>query len=56
VNDTISYSSEVVMARASASRPGWGLLSLHNTGSNQRGEPVISFVSTVFVECRPGAG
>jgi acyl dehydratase len=53
VNDTISYGSEAVMLRKSASRPDWGLMSLHNTGSNQRGELVISFTSTVFVECRP---
>ena len=42
--------------RASNSRPGWGLLSVRNTGTNQHGEMVISFVSTTFLECRPEAG
>jgi hypothetical protein len=33
-----------------SSHPGWGIISLYNTGVNQRGEAVISFVSSVFVE------
>ena len=52
VGDTIAYATEIVEMRASKSRPGWGLISLRNTGSNQRGEPVISFVSTTFVQRR----
>jgi acyl dehydratase len=51
--DTIRYRSEVVELRASKSRPGWGLMSLRNSGANQNGEPVLSFVSTVFIERRP---
>jgi acyl dehydratase len=51
--DTIRYRSEVVELRASKSRPGWGLMSLRNSGTNQNGEPVLSFVSTVFIERRP---
>jgi acyl dehydratase len=39
-----------------ASRPGWGLVSSRNVGVNQRGEPVISFIGTAFVERRPDAG
>jgi acyl dehydratase len=54
VGDTVSYATEVVETRPSNSRPGWGLMSIRNTGTNQRGEPVISFVSTVFVERRKG--
>lgn len=54
VDDTISYMSEVTHARVSASRPGWGLLTTRGSGVNQRGEIVISFESTVFVERRPG--
>jgi acyl dehydratase len=50
--DTIAYSSEVVEARPLASRPGWGLVSWRNAGINQRGEPVISFISSAFVERR----
>jgi len=53
VGDTIDYASEVVEARVSQSRPGVGLLSILSTGVNQRGESVITFVSTTFVERRP---
>ena len=53
VDDTIDYASEVIETRISQSRPGVGLLSIRSTGVNQRGEPVISFVSTTFVERRP---
>ncbi len=56
VGDTISYSSEVVEVRASGSRPGWGLMSVRNTGTNQKGEPVITFISTVFVQGRGANG
>ena len=53
VGDTITYSSEVLETRASESRPGWGLMTVRSQGVNQRGEAVISFVSTAFVERRP---
>jgi acyl dehydratase len=53
VGDTIDYASEVVETRASNSRPGLGLLTILSTGVNQQGEPVISFLSTTFVERRP---
>jgi acyl dehydratase len=56
VGDTVAYSSEVIELRSLASRPGWGLVSSRSTGVNQRGEPVISFISSVFVERRPDAG
>ncbi len=55
VGDTIAYASEVVETRASNSRSGWGLMTLRNTGVNQNGEPVISFVSVAFVERRSAA-
>ncbi len=54
--DTITYFSEIVEARPSKSRPGWGLITVRSTGENQNGEPVISFVSVAFVERREGAG
>ena len=44
--------SEVVEARALNSRPGWGIVFVRNSGVNQHGEAVISFTSSVFVECR----
>lgn len=52
VGDTISYATEVVQTRASESRPEWGLITIRNSGVNQKGEPVISFVSVAFVERR----
>jgi acyl dehydratase len=53
--DTVSYGSEVVETRPSNSRPSWGLMTIRNSGVNQKGEPVISFVSVAFVERRTGA-
>jgi acyl dehydratase len=50
--DTISYATEIVATRMSNSRPGWGMVTARNTGVNQRGEPVLAFVSSVLVECR----
>jgi acyl dehydratase len=46
--DTITYSNEVVALRASASRPGWGIVQARNTGTNQRGELVYSFLASAF--------
>jgi acyl dehydratase len=54
--DTVTYSTEIVDKRASNSRPGWGLMSIRNTGVNQKGEPVISFISVAFIERRPAKG
>jgi acyl dehydratase len=53
VGDTIEYQSEVTELRLSNSRPRSGLMTTLSTGVNQNGEPVISFVSTTFVERRP---
>lgn len=55
VGDTVEYRTEVVAARPSESRPGFGLMTVRTTGTNQNGEDVISFVSTAFVERRGGA-
>ena len=55
VGDTISYATEITDLRASNSRPEWGIMAIRNTGTNQRGEPVISFVSTSFVQRRHAA-
>ena len=51
--DTITYASEPFEIRPSASRPGWGLLFSRNTGVNQHGELVYSFIGSAFVERRP---
>jgi acyl dehydratase len=55
VSDTIAYKTEVVETRLSNSRPHVGLVSLRTTGVNQKGEAVITFVSTTFVERREKA-
>jgi acyl dehydratase len=47
--DTISFTSEVESRRTSDSRPQWGILQIRNIGTNQRGEPVFSFLATAFV-------
>ena len=53
VGDTVAYKTEVIEARVSNSRPGFGLMTIRSTGTNQDGEPVITFESTTFVERRP---
>jgi acyl dehydratase len=55
VGDTIAYATEILETRVSNSRPGWGLLTQRATGVNQRGDTVLSFESTTFLERRPGA-
>lgn len=51
--DTIRFASTLVSKRPSASRPRWGLIFSRNTGTNQKGELVYSFVGSVFIERRP---
>jgi|SRR5580692_10445567 acyl dehydratase len=51
--DTVTYRNEVIDKRVSLSRPRWGLLMSRNSGHNQRGEIVLSFVSSAFVQRRP---
>ena len=53
--DTIRYASEVADKRLSQSRPRWGLIQVYNTGTNQKGELVLSFKSSAFVERRSEA-
>ncbi len=50
--DTISFASEVESLRSSEKRPEWGILQVRNTGTNQRGELVFSFLATAFVPRR----
>lgn len=51
--DVIAYAAEVVEKRVSASKPRWGILGYRNTGTNQNGELVLSYISAVFIERRP---
>jgi acyl dehydratase len=53
VGDVIDYKSEITELRVSNSRPRFGLLTILSTGVNQNSVPVISFLSTTFVERRP---
>ncbi len=46
--DTITYGNEVVALRTSESRPQWGIVQALNTGTNQLGEVVYSFIATAF--------
>ena len=50
--DTISFSNIVETKRTSDKRPEWGILQARNSGTNQRGEPVYSFLATAFVPRR----
>lgn len=50
--DTITYTSEVHSIRVTASRPGWGIVQARNTGTNQRGEVVFSFLASAFAPQR----
>lgn len=56
VGDTISYATEVVEKRASISHPEWGLVGFLNSGANQNGEAVVSFISTAFIRRRMRRG
>jgi acyl dehydratase len=50
--DTIGFSNQVETKRTSEKRPQWGILQARNTGINQRGEVVFSFLATAFVPRR----
>jgi acyl dehydratase len=50
--DTVTYATEVESLRTSEKRPEWGILQARNTGTNQRGELVYSFLATAFVPRR----
>ncbi|QUS41223.1 MaoC family dehydratase [Tardiphaga alba] len=50
--DTLTYTSEIESVRATASRPGWGIVHSRNVAVNQRGEEVYSFLGSVFMPQR----
>jgi acyl dehydratase len=54
--DTISFASEIESLRTSEKRPEWGILQARNTGTNQRGQLVFSFLATAFVPRRNSSG
>lgn len=51
--DRITYFTEVLETRPSASRPAWGVLRARNSAVNQDGVEVLEFTSVVLVERRP---
>lgn len=51
--DTIRFATTLVEKRASASRPGWGLAFIRNTGTNQAGTEVFAFTGSVFWQWAP---
>jgi acyl dehydratase len=54
--DTVTFSSLIETKRTSEKRPEWGIMQARNTGTNQRGEPVYSFLATAFVPRRNAGG
>ena len=50
--DTITYVTEPKEKTTSRSRPKWGVLRVYNSGTNQHGDLVLDFESTVFAERR----
>jgi len=50
--DTLTARSEVVSARASESRPGFGIVTWRTEAQNQRGERVVRFERTNLVAKR----
>lgn len=53
--DTVTFVSEVQSIRLSESRPQWAILQGRNTGTNQKGELVFSFLASAFVPRRASA-
>lgn len=47
--DTISYATELKEKIVSKSKPDWGLIIAYNSGTNQHGDLVFDFESTVFI-------
>lgn len=50
--DTITYATEAREKNFSRSKPQWGILKAHNTGTNQHGDLAVEFESVVLMERR----
>ena len=46
--DTITFSGRIVSKRKSASKPGWGLVTLEAVGVNQKDERVFAVTAHIF--------
>jgi len=55
VGDTVTYTSEIVELRESATRPEWGIMFAKIVGVNQKGERVYEFDSSAFMPRKPKA-
>jgi acyl dehydratase len=52
--DTISFVDRVTAKRESRSRPGWGIITMATSGTNQKGEAVFSIVGHIFAATGDG--
>ncbi|MDQ6625704.1 MAG: MaoC family dehydratase [Verrucomicrobiota bacterium] len=52
-DDTLQLVTEITDARPSRSKPQHGIIRIHNTMSNQRGEVVLSYTANALVQRRP---
>jgi acyl dehydratase len=52
--DELRVESEILAARRSKSRPGYGIIRIHNVTKNQRGEGVQSFMANAMLPARGG--
>ncbi len=50
--DTLYARSTVIAARLASNRRGYGIVTWHTSGTNQRGEPVIDFKRSNLVKTR----
>ena len=50
--DTLTYVSEIISLRESASKPEWGILQGRTSATNQRGELAYTFTGIAFVPRR----
>ena len=50
--DELRVETEILAARRSKSRPGYGIIRIHNVTKNQRGEVVQSFMANAMLPVR----
>lgn len=50
--DTVTFASEIIEMRPSASRPQWGVVRMRTYGINQKGERVYEIENAAFIERR----
>lgn len=52
--DTVTYRSTVLSRRPSASRTGWGIVTMHHEAENQHGDKVFEFTGNIFAPRQGG--